>query len=75
MRVCKYTDPADKGCAAISRKKHSGAQQLAQETRVCDYLARYTEDINKILARAGEPFVLSLEFEEANNNNDSFDLN
>lgn len=51
---------------ATKSEKRNSAKQIIKESRVCDYLACYTEDVNHILARAGEPYNLGLEFEEAN---------
>jgi hypothetical protein len=50
--------------------KRTSAKQLIEETRVCDYVSLYTEDVNHILTRAGAGIVLGLEFEEGNKRND-----
>jgi hypothetical protein len=50
---------------ARKSENRNSAEQIIEESRVCDYLACYTEDVNHILARAGEPYNLGLEFEEA----------
>jgi hypothetical protein len=58
-----------KRCVTVPSKndeKRTGAIQIVHESQVTDYLVRYVEELNKILARAGERYVLGLEFEEAN---------
>jgi hypothetical protein len=51
---------------ARKSEKRNSAKQIIKESRVCNYLACYAEDVNHILARAGEPIIVGLEFEEAN---------
>lgn len=57
--VCK-----DSRISLQNKLKRAAARQLIEETRVCDYLSLYTDDVNRISARAGESFVLGLEFKE-----------
>jgi hypothetical protein len=66
----RYYNEIDKSCAAASDKKRSDIDQIRTETDVTDYLAHYKDGVNKILARAGEPYVINLEFEEANTDTD-----
>jgi hypothetical protein len=53
--------------SAGNNEKHNSVAQIIKETIVCDYLALYADDVNHILARAGEPFNVGLQFEEAKN--------
>lgn len=80
MSKVKYHSPADKSFEIIREKfpnKSNSARRIIKESRVRGYLALYRHDVNHILARAGEPYVLGLEFEEVKSkevNLSKFDL-
>jgi hypothetical protein len=58
---------------SISRKKRlqkvAAAKQIIKENDVCTYLTLYAKDINHILQRVGEPYVVGLEFDETKADN------
>ena len=52
--------------SAENNEKHASANQIVEETRICDYVASYFEDVNaKVLARASQPFRIALEIDES----------
>lgn len=69
MSKSKYRNPDFKSFLRTSAKneqKRTSVMEIVEESRVCDYLACYTEDVNHILQRTGEPIVLGLEFDDIN---------
>jgi hypothetical protein len=50
-----------------STEKRITAKQIVEETKVCGYLRRITDDTNVVLARADQCIRLALVMDESNN--------